>query len=56
VRLGLRGDTHVEIAGELQPGDKVITGPYRTLRKLKDDAAVKPEKKKSAGKKEETAA
>ncbi len=33
VRMGLRGDTQAEVSGEIQPGDRVVTGPYRTLRK-----------------------
>ena len=45
VHTGLRGDTEVEISGEVRPGDTVITGPYRVLRTLTDDTAVKPEKK-----------
>jgi len=46
VQIGLRGDTEVEVGGEIRPGDRVITGPYRTLRKLKDGEAVKQEKAK----------
>ncbi len=44
VELGLRGDTDVEVTGELKPGDQVITGPYRVLRSLQDGDRVKPEK------------
>jgi HlyD family secretion protein len=51
VNLGLRGDTDVEVAGEIKPGDKVITGPYRVLRALKDSDAAKPEKDKGGKKK-----
>lgn len=47
VNLGLRGDTDVEVAGEVRLGDKVITGPYRVLRALKDGDAAKPEKVKT---------
>jgi HlyD family secretion protein len=47
VSLGLRGDTEVEVAGAVKPGDKVITGPYRVLRALKDGDAAKPEKDKA---------
>jgi HlyD family secretion protein len=47
VTLGLRGDTEVEVAGEVKPGDKVITGPYRVLRALKDNDPAKPEKSKA---------
>jgi len=48
--LGLRGDTHVEVSGKAKPGEKVIVGPYRTLRTLRDGESVKPEKKKPASK------
>ncbi|MCA9730346.1 MAG: efflux RND transporter periplasmic adaptor subunit, partial [Candidatus Eisenbacteria bacterium] len=34
VELGLRSDTHVEIAGDVRPGQLVITGPYKILRDL----------------------
>ena len=47
VSLGLRGDTDLEVAGAIKPGDKVITGPYRVLRALKDGDAAKPEKDKA---------
>lgn len=46
VRLGLRGETHVEVFGELQVGQQLITGPYKTIRTLADDQKVKLEKKK----------
>lgn len=41
VTLGLRGDTMIEVAGEISPGDRVITGPYRELRRLEDAAPVR---------------
>lgn len=47
VTLGLRGDTDVEVSGEIKPGDKVVTGPYRVLRALKDGDDAKPEKDKA---------
>ncbi|MDM7916130.1 MAG: efflux RND transporter periplasmic adaptor subunit, partial [Candidatus Eisenbacteria bacterium] len=48
VTLGLRGDTHVEILGAVQPGDEVVTGPYRSLRNLKDGDAIRREKAKKS--------
>lgn len=41
VATGISDDTHVEILGGLKGGEKVVTGPYRTLRDLKDDQVVK---------------
>ncbi len=40
VTLGLSDETHIEILSGLDPGAKVITGPYRTLRDLKDGEIV----------------
>lgn len=41
VTLGLSDETHIEIVSGLDAGAKVITGPYRTLRDLKDGDPVK---------------
>jgi HlyD family secretion protein len=40
VRLGISNDTHQEILDGLTPGEKLIIGPYRTLKQLKDDSAI----------------
>jgi HlyD family secretion protein len=40
VQAGLTDDDFVEVLAGVRDGDQVITGPYRTLRKLKDDEAV----------------
>jgi HlyD family secretion protein len=40
VTTGISDETHVEIAGGLKAGERVITGPYRTLRDMKDGDAV----------------
>jgi HlyD family secretion protein len=42
VKLGLRSDTHVEVQG-VEPGQKVVTGPYKVLRELKSGNAVEIE-------------
>jgi len=55
VWLGLRGDTHVEVRGEVAPGDEVVTGPYRTLRTLRDGGAIKREKVKKPSREKEAA-
>jgi HlyD family secretion protein len=43
---GITSDTDMEVAGDLKPGDKVITGPFRVLRSLKPEARVKIEEPK----------
>jgi HlyD family secretion protein len=48
VTLGLRGETHVEVRGDLSVGQKLIIGPYKTVRRLNDQDRVKLEKKKKA--------
>lgn len=51
VKLGLRGDSFVEISGDFQEKDRVIAGPYRVLRQLKDGEKVR-EMKAERGKKD----
>jgi HlyD family secretion protein len=44
VTTGISSDTMVEITSGLQPGDKVVEGPYRLLaRDLQDGVAIVPE-------------
>ena len=55
VTTGLTGDTNIEIVKGLAAGDQIITGPFRALREIKDDAKVreqKEEKKDKDGEKE----
>ncbi len=40
VETGISDETHVQIVSGVQPGEQVITGPYRALRDLKDGDAV----------------
>ncbi len=40
VRTGISDETRVEILEGLKAGDKVVTGPYRALRDLRDGDAV----------------
>jgi HlyD family secretion protein len=40
VTLGLSDDEYQEVSGELKAGDKIILGPDRILRYLKDGESV----------------
>jgi HlyD family secretion protein len=40
VETGLSDETRVELTAGVKPGEQVVTGPYRTLRDLKDGYAV----------------
>jgi HlyD family secretion protein len=47
VKTGIVGETDIEILDGLKEGDVVVTGSYKTLRTLKDEAHVKTETKKA---------
>jgi len=49
VKTGIASDTDFEVEGDLKPGEKVITGPFRVLRTLKPGTAVKIEETKRPG-------
>ncbi len=53
VSLELRGETHVEVRGDLSVGQKLIVGPYKTIRRLNDADRVRPEKKKKVSAKKQ---
>ncbi len=40
VETGISDETHVELRSGVKPGETVVTGPYRTLRDIKDGDAV----------------
>lgn len=46
VKTGIASDTDFEVTGELKPGEKVVTGPFRILRTLKPGTKVKIEEPK----------
>lgn len=46
VKTGLIGETEIEILDGLKEGDVLVTGSYRTLRTLKDEARVKVDEPK----------
>ena len=39
------GDTDIEITEGIAEGKTIVTGSYKTLRNLKDDARIKLEQK-----------
>jgi HlyD family secretion protein len=45
VKTGIMGDTDIEITEGITEGQEIVTGSYRTLRNLKDDARIKVETK-----------
>jgi HlyD family secretion protein len=51
VQLGLAGELKVEVTGGLSDGQEIITGPFKTIRTLKegDKAKVEKEKKEKKG-------
>jgi HlyD family secretion protein len=46
VRLGLSGELKVEVTGGISSGQEIVTGPFKTLRALKEGDKVKVEKEK----------
>jgi HlyD family secretion protein len=46
VKSGISGDKYCEVLSGLSPGDKVITGPFASVRELADGKAVKVDEKK----------
>jgi HlyD family secretion protein len=46
VKTGIIGETEIEVAEGLSPGDEVVTGSYKTLRTLKDKSKIKVEEPK----------
>jgi HlyD family secretion protein len=44
VKTGIMGDTDIEILEGLEGGEEIVTGSYRTLRQLENEARIKFEK------------
>ncbi|MBD3403040.1 efflux RND transporter periplasmic adaptor subunit [candidate division GN15 bacterium] len=43
VETGIADQRYIEVMGDLQPGDSVVSGPYRVLRTVADGDEVEPE-------------
>ena len=52
VTTGLSSDTDYEVSGDLKPGEKIVTGPFRVLRTLKPEQRVRVEEPKKSGQQE----
>ena len=50
VKTGIAGDKYFEVLEGLKPGDLVITGPFSSVRNIKDGDEVRQEEKKEAPK------
>jgi HlyD family secretion protein len=48
VKTGLIGETDIEVLEGLSEGEELVTGSYKTLRTIKDQARIKLEEKKKA--------
>jgi len=48
VTTGITGATDIEVVSGLNEGTEVVTGPYKTLRGLKDGSLVKRDTAKPA--------
>jgi HlyD family secretion protein len=49
VSTGITGATDIEVLSGLKDGDEIVTGPYKTLRSLKNGALLKRDKQPIAG-------
>jgi HlyD family secretion protein len=46
IKVGIAGDKYFEVLSGLKPGDRVITGPYNSVRGMADGDAVRTEQPK----------
>jgi HlyD family secretion protein len=47
IKIGIAGDKYFEVIGGLEVGDEVVTGPYNSVRGIKDGDPVKIDTKQS---------
>ena len=45
VETGITGTTEIEVTSGLQEGEEIITGSYKIIRTLRNDAKVKVDNK-----------
>lgn len=53
VKTGVTGETSIEITTGLKPGAEIVTGPFRSLREIKDGDQVRIAKEKKEREKKE---
>jgi HlyD family secretion protein len=46
VDTGITGATDIEVLNGLKPGEEIITGSYKTIRTIRNDAKVKVDNSK----------
>ena len=46
VQTGISGSTDIEVTGGLHEGQEIVTGPFKTLRTLKNGALIKRDTEK----------
>ncbi len=44
VRVGIAGDAYFEVLDGIAAGDTVVSGPYKTIRELRDGGTVRVQK------------
>ena len=49
---GLAGESNIEVVRGLTDGQQIVTGPFRALRELKDDAKVREQKEEKSSDKD----
>ncbi len=49
IKIGIAGDKYFEVLGGLAIGDEVVTGPYNSVRGIKDGDPVKVDPKQQQG-------
>ena len=54
VKTGVSDATHVAITSGVKAGDQIVTGPFRTLKKLKNDTKVEVTKEEKKAQSEKT--
>ncbi|MGA3027839.1 MAG: efflux RND transporter periplasmic adaptor subunit [Bryobacteraceae bacterium] len=54
VDTGITGATDIEVLSGLQPGQEIVTGSYKTIRTIRNDAKVKVDNTTAAPEKTET--